>query len=218
MPRSGLAAATTGTLFACSRSMTLAQLELSAKAPCTNTTVGADVLVVSDMVMAPLSMSSEGEHEHLDARLEELDLEPPVADRRRLADQLVDPLVVGGAVAMLIDVDAVGATRRLTVETHGEPHGGAPNRWTHYEMQIAGVELIRDGTARFIEPRRHGVDLPVARQCPLVAPQFGRRRVRVAPVRNGAARRREGPCAFVAEVGFGRAQVVPVSRRFATAR
>src|SRR6476646_4153722 len=100
MPRSGLAAATTWTPFACSRSMTPAQLELSAKAPCTNTTVGADVGVVSDMVMAPLSLSSEGEHERLDAGVEELDLEPHVADGRRLADQLVHPLVVGGAVAV----------------------------------------------------------------------------------------------------------------------
>src|SRR5205823_1616701 len=113
MPRSGLAAVTTLTRFACSRSMTPAQLELSAKAPCTSTTVSGDVLVVSDTVMAPLSMSSEGEHESLDARVEELDLEPPVRDRRRLADELVHPLVVGGAVAALVDVDAMGGPRCL---------------------------------------------------------------------------------------------------------
>ena len=80
MPRSGLAAAITGTPVACSRSMTPAQLELSAKAPCTSTTVSGEVVVVWDMVRPP--WSSEGEHERLDASVEELDLEPPVADRR----------------------------------------------------------------------------------------------------------------------------------------
>src|SRR4249920_2909972 len=200
MPRSGLAAATTGTPFACSRSITPAQLELSAKAPCTSTTVSGDVLVVSDMVMAPLSVSSEGEHERLDARVEELDLEPPVPDRRRLADELIHPLVVGGAVAVLVDVDAMGAPRGLPVEAHPEANRRAPNRWSHHEMQIASVELIRDGTAGFIEPRRHGVDLPVARERPLVAPQFARRRVGVSPVRNHATRRDEARGAFVTEV------------------
>ena len=64
------------------------------------------------------SMSSEGEHECLDACVEELDLEPPIADRRGLADQLVHPLVVGGAVAVLVDVDAVGAPWWLAVEAN----------------------------------------------------------------------------------------------------
>src|ERR1700750_2915698 len=58
MPRSGLAAATTGTPAACSRSMTPAQLELSANAPCTSTTVNEEGDVVSDMVMAPCSRIS----------------------------------------------------------------------------------------------------------------------------------------------------------------
>jgi hypothetical protein len=66
-----------------------------------------------------LSMSSEGEHEGLDAGFEELDLEPPVPDRRRLADELVHPLVVGDAVAVLVDVDAMGAPRGLPIELDG---------------------------------------------------------------------------------------------------
>ena len=86
--------------------MTPAQLELSAKAPCTSTTVSGAVVVVWDMVWSP--WLSEREHERFDAGVEELDLEPPVADRLGLADQLVHPLVVGGAVALVVDVDAVG--------------------------------------------------------------------------------------------------------------
>ena len=106
MPRSGLAAATTATPRARRRSITPFQLELSAKAPCTSTTVSGEVVVVSDVVVAPLS--SEREHEGLDAGVAELDLEQPIADRRVLTDQLVHPLVVGGAVAALVDVDPVG--------------------------------------------------------------------------------------------------------------
>jgi hypothetical protein len=46
MPRSGLAAAITWMPCAWRRSMTPAQLELSAKAPCTSTTVSGEVFVV----------------------------------------------------------------------------------------------------------------------------------------------------------------------------
>src|ERR687890_2162327 len=42
MPRSGFGGAVTWTRSACSRSMTSFQLEASAKAPCTRTTVGRD--------------------------------------------------------------------------------------------------------------------------------------------------------------------------------
>src|SRR6266851_7510282 len=120
MPRSGLAAATTGTPLACSRSMTAAQLELSAKAPCTSTTVNGEVGVAWDMVVPP--WSSEREHEHLDTGVEELDLEPPLADRRGLPDQLVHPLVVRGAGPVLVDIDAVGGARWFAVEADAEAH------------------------------------------------------------------------------------------------
>jgi hypothetical protein len=43
-PRSGFAGAMTGTPFSCSRSITLFQLEPSANAPCTSTTVGGPSL------------------------------------------------------------------------------------------------------------------------------------------------------------------------------
>jgi hypothetical protein len=45
MPRSGFAAAVTWTPLASRRSVTPFQLELSAKAPCTSTTVRGDVVV-----------------------------------------------------------------------------------------------------------------------------------------------------------------------------
>src|SRR5829696_7798580 len=54
MPRSGFAGAVTCTPSACSRSTTSFQLEASAKAPCTRTTVrGAAAVVVSSDMRAP---------------------------------------------------------------------------------------------------------------------------------------------------------------------
>jgi hypothetical protein len=70
------------------------------------------------MVLAP--WSSEREHVGLDPGVEELDLEQPVADRRRLADQLVRALIVGGAVAGLVDVDAMGVPGWFAVEVDRE--------------------------------------------------------------------------------------------------
>src|SRR5262245_15437824 len=134
MPRSGLTAAVTETPLARRRSMTPFQLELSAKAPCTSTTVSGDVVVCWDMGLAP--RSSEREHVGLDAGVEELDLEQPVADRRRLADQLVHPRVVGGAVAGLVDVDAMGVPGRLAVEADREAHRRASRRRAHHQVQV----------------------------------------------------------------------------------
>src|SRR5262245_53660236 len=200
MPRSGLTAAITVTPLARRRSMTPFQLELSAKAPCTSTTVSGDVVVCWDMGLAP--RSSEREHVGLDAGVEELDLEQPVADRRRLADQLVHPRVAGGAVAGLVDVDAVRGPGWFAVEADPEPHGRVPLRRAHDEVEVTGVEPVGEGTAGRAELRRLLADEPVAREGPLVAVQVGRRRVGVALVRRDAAGRGEAQGAAVADVAL----------------
>src|SRR6476646_214601 len=51
IPRSGLAGAVTWTPFASNRSITPLQLDASANAPCTSTTVGKLWLVSSDMLL-----------------------------------------------------------------------------------------------------------------------------------------------------------------------
>src|SRR3954447_13808561 len=77
IPRSGFAGALTATPFACRRSITPFQLEASANAPCTNTTVGA---VASDMRVPfrwePAGASAERAERGADLLREELGLLP----------------------------------------------------------------------------------------------------------------------------------------------
>src|SRR5689334_20673803 len=56
---------------------------------------------------SPSSRSPERETESLSAGIEKLDLEPAVADRLRLPDQLIHPLLHDGAVAFGVDVGTV---------------------------------------------------------------------------------------------------------------
>ena len=72
--------------------------------------------------------SSEREHVRFEGGVEKLDVEAPVDDRTGLADQLVEALVGDGAVAVLVDVQAVSGTRRLPVDADPEGHGGVAAR------------------------------------------------------------------------------------------
>ena len=54
-------------------------------------------------------LSAEGERERLHARIEKLDLEQSIGDRRRLADHLIEPLVGHRAVALVVNVHSVRA-------------------------------------------------------------------------------------------------------------
>src|ERR1700704_5410187 len=154
------------------------------------------------MVTAPLTVSSEGEHVRLDPGVAELDLEQPIADLRGLADQLIHPLVVGNAVPVLVDIDAVHAPRWLAVEADAESHRRPRGRRPHHEMKVTGAEAIRDGTTRFIEAHGNDPDRPVARQRPLIATQRRWRGVDVTFVGDDAAGRRETHGPLVAHVAL----------------
>src|SRR5262245_6385667 len=71
---------------------------------------------------APLPWSAEREHEGLDAAVRELDLEQAVVDRWWLTDQLIHPLIVRGAVAVLVDVDTVCGAGGRAVDSDAERH------------------------------------------------------------------------------------------------
>jgi len=67
-------------------------------------------------------VSTEREGEHLNAGTEELGLEPSIDDWPSLPDQLIQPLLAYGAVAVTVGVDTVSRTRRLTVNRYSKTY------------------------------------------------------------------------------------------------
>jgi hypothetical protein len=55
--------------------------------------------------------SREGEGEGFHARIEKLDLEQPIGDRRRLPDQLILPLFGHRTITLLVDVNPISGAR-----------------------------------------------------------------------------------------------------------
>ena len=74
------------------------------------------------------------EREGLRAGIEELDLEQSIDDRLGLSDQLIQPLFGNRAVALVVDVDAMGRARYLPVDQHAKPDRIAWRCRTHDEM------------------------------------------------------------------------------------
>ena len=66
--------------------------------------------------------SSECKDISLHARIEKLDLEHSIRNGSGLPDELVEPQLRRRAVALLVDVGAVGAPRRAAVEEHSETY------------------------------------------------------------------------------------------------
>src|SRR4029079_1279395 len=94
-----------------------------------------------------------------------------VVDRTRLAHELVHPLVVGRADAVLVDVEASGGSWCLPVDVDAEAHRWVADRRTHHEVDVAGVELERDGAARLGQDDGRWADPPGPRQPPCITGQ-----------------------------------------------
>jgi hypothetical protein len=88
--------------------------------------------------------STECEREGLHARIEKLDLEQPIGDWRRLANQLIQPLLGDYADTLIINVDTVSGADWLSIDQHPKPHRGPWRGRSHDKMEIAGVEAIGD--------------------------------------------------------------------------
>ena len=88
-----------------------------------------------------------------------------------LADELVHPGLVDRAVAVGVDVDAVVVAGRPAVQAHGDGDRLAVAGRREDEVDVAGQEAERDPAAGGAQHRRLLVDLPVARERPLVARQ-----------------------------------------------
>jgi hypothetical protein len=81
-----------------------------------------------------------------ECRVEEGDLEGVLGDGATLPDELVEPLLGRGAVALVVDVGAVRGARRLPVDADAEADGGTPRCRSHDQMQLLTFEHDLDGT------------------------------------------------------------------------
>src|SRR3954452_12981662 len=116
----------------------------------------------------PWAGSAEGEHVGLDAGGEEADLERAVGDRSLLTNELVEPLLDDGAVALLVHVEPVRVTWWLAVEEHAERHARVARGRAQHEVDVASVEAVADAAAGPLEDARPLRDGPLSAQRPLV--------------------------------------------------
>jgi len=56
----------------------------------------------------------------------------------------MQPLLANRAVSLVIYIDAMGGTRRLSIDVHAKPHRSCSRRRSHDEMQIADVKARGD--------------------------------------------------------------------------
>src|SRR4051794_26156656 len=120
-----------------------------------------------------ISALAEREHVGLGAGLQERDLKRPLADHVVLAYELVQAAAAEEAVAILVDVLAVRAARRLAVDEHAEGDR-LSRRVIEHEVRVASVEAVGDAPAGLFEDGVLAPDRPLAGQRPVVELQaFG---------------------------------------------
>src|SRR3954470_9821816 len=129
------------------------------------------VSVLCVMAVHSLSGLAEGEDVRAHARVVERDLEGALGGAAALADELVHPRLIDGALAELIYVEAVVEPRRLTVEEHGEADRGARGRRGEDQVEVARVETERNRAARGVVGGRLILDGPVAGHRPVIERQ-----------------------------------------------
>src|SRR5262249_39177275 len=157
-------------------------------------------------------MLAEREREGLDAGVEERDLAGAIGNRPALPDELVEPLLDDGAVALIVGVAAVGLVWRLAVDQGAEPDRCSRCRRSHHQVEVAGVEAVGDLVAAGLRcPRLFGHG-PITGQGPMVEMQVIGGGVKLRLNRYGAAWRREVLGAVVAGVVLRRPQGGPIGR------
>src|SRR5947209_4844207 len=115
--------------------------------------------------------SAEREHKSLHARIEKLDLELPISNVPRLADQLIQPWLDNRAVALVVNVTSVSSARSLSIDAHAKAHGSSSRCRSHDEMEIAGVKAVRDAPVGRVQHRSPSLHRPLTGKGPMIEPQ-----------------------------------------------
>src|SRR6266545_7499026 len=159
---------------------------------------------------------AEGERIGLHAPIEKLDLEQSISDRLRLSDQLMQPLFGHRAVALLVNVKSVSSAWRLSIDEHAKPHRRSSRCRSHHQMQIAGVEAVRDPPAGRVQQRGLPPHRPITRKRPLIEPQARGGSIDARHVENHTAGRRKVLGTLIADIIFPRLQAAPIGGSFNT--
>src|SRR3989442_6694239 len=85
----------------------------------------------------------------------------------------MQPLLGDGAIALVVNVAAVGSACRLSVDVHVKAHGPSSRSRSHDEMQIARVKATRDPPVGLVQQRGLFPDGPITGKRPFLVPPSG---------------------------------------------
>src|SRR5688572_18616296 len=104
---------------------------------------------------------TESEHVGLDTGSKERDLTRTVGDRSPLANQLIEPRLDQGSVALFVNVEPMSVAGRFAIDQHAERHGRTSLPLSQDEMDVAGVVAERDPPVGSVQHARPPLDRPV---------------------------------------------------------
>src|SRR5262245_10543230 len=165
-----------------------------------------------------LARLAERERESFHAGAEKLDFELPIDDGIRLPDQLIETLFGHRAVALFVNVNAVGLARRLSIDQHTKLDGCFRCGRAHNQVKIAGVEAIDDAPTSLVQCGGILLHGPIAGQCPLIEPQPCRLFIGARLVQHRPAWRRKVLSALEADIVFWGSEIAPIGSNIETPR
>src|ERR1035437_1682210 len=139
-----------------------------------------------------------------------------ISDGLRLSDQLIQTWFGDRAVTLLVNVDSARRARRPSIDEHAKSYGASSHRRSHNEMKIASVKAVRDPPVELVQHDVVFFYRPITRKRPLIEsePRWSCIRATLVPICTTGRRKVLG--ALIAQIGFGRLQVVQIGASFNT--
>jgi hypothetical protein len=126
-----------------------------------------------------------------------------------LPDELIKARFLHAAKPFAVHVGAVVGARRRAVDLDAEANGAILGRRQH-EVHVAGMESVADAAGAVVEHDGLASDRPHTRQAPPVERQHRRSAIETGRIFVHAADRNEISRLCIADVGFGRVQILQV--------